>query len=812
MDPELARLVRQKLDADREIGGVPRGLVAAACAGEAALASELAGEPAPPAVEEEERGSVGPAGVYLTSLAVEGFRGIGQRAELEFEPGPGLTLITGPNGCGKSSFAEGLEFLLTGATKRWDESPAGLRRWWRNVHHEGSARIEAVFAIEGEGKAVAARHWSGDGLDDSALTFLTSGSPADPGWDDALQRFRPFLSYGELGATLEGKPSDAYDYMSRAISLGALVDARGRLGSARLSIERDHKAAREGRDGLLSALQDVADERALRCREALAGPEWGLDAIGSVIGEPAGSDAPGTLGELHRIAAIKAPDEATARDACDALRRAQDASDTAARSDSGRALARTDLIAAALRFHDHHGDQPCPVCGDGALDASWREEARREEAQLRGEAGEAQEARDELAAVIRSAQELVRPLPDAADAGLLIGVEGAAARAAWDAWRDWPDDGRGDSFAGHVEATLPPLREAAEDLRSQAKAELERRADAWRPLAEQLATWLPKARDALRGQEQSADLRKAESWLQKAEDGIRDERFRRIAEQAKRNWECLRKGSTVDVDDFVLAGRDNQRRLIVDGTVDGTGKVADARAVMSQGELHSLALSLFLPRATLDDSPFRFVAIDDPVQAMDPAKVDGLARVLGDAAAARQVIVFTHDDRLPEAVRRLEIPARQLRIARSHGSVVDVREVADPVSHYLKCAREVASTPGLPPEMARKVIPGFCRSALEAACTESVRRRRIGHGDSHAEVERTLADAHGLKKMLALALFDDLRRERDVWNELKSSYGPLAPAAVDRCNRAVHGDAETGDLKELIRDCDDLASELRRRK
>ncbi|MEP7246125.1 MAG: hypothetical protein ABI885_20925 [Gammaproteobacteria bacterium] len=43
-------------------------------------------------------------------------------------------------------------------------------------------------------------------------------------------------------------------------------------------------------------------------------------------------------------------------------------------------------------------------------------------------------------------------------------------------------------------------------------------------------------------------------------------------------------------------------------TVDGSP--AQALGVMSQGGLHSLAISLFLPRAPLAGSLFRFIAID----------------------------------------------------------------------------------------------------------------------------------------------------------------------------------------------------------
>jgi len=104
---------------------------------------------------------------------------------------------------------------------------------------------------------------------------------------------------------------------------------------------------------------------------------------------------------------------------------------------------------------------------------------------------------------------------------------------------------------------------------------------------------------------------------------------------------------------------------------------------MSQGELHSLALALFLPRATLEHSPFRFVFIDDPVQSMDPARVDGLARVLQMVAKKRQVVIFTHDDRLPEALRRLQVEANIIEVLRREGSVVELREVRNPVRQYL---------------------------------------------------------------------------------------------------------------------------------
>jgi hypothetical protein len=208
-------------------------------------------------------------------------------------------------------------------------------------------------------------------------------------------------------------------------------------------------------------------------------------------------------------------------------------------------------------------------------------------------------------------------------------------------------------------------------------------------------------------------------------------------------------------------------------------------------------LALFLPRATVPESPFGFVVIDDPVQAMDPAKVDGLARVLAAAArSGRQVVVFTHDERLAEAVRRLRLDATVLDVQRRERSAVEVRVAEDPVRRYLSDANALVRTKQLPRAIAAELVVTCCRSAIEAAALARSRRTLLAEGIDHREVQRRVDAARTTWEKVSLAVFGDPDRVDDL-NELLDRDAAWARAVLRDAAAGAHIRIDRG-TRELI--------------
>lgn len=776
--------------------------------------------------------STEPPGAYISTLTIAGFRGVGPSTTLPLTPGPGLTLVVGRNGSGKSSFAEGLELLLTGSCKRWEGRAKAWGQGWRNLHQPAATTVAAEVIVDGKGPLTVQRTWPADAaLEAGATMAKAKGEAARPlhtlGWAGALATFRPFLSYNELGSMLEDGPSKVYDALAPVLGLDDYVVVQTRLADARKQREALVKEVKATAAMLMQAAERVGEgghePRAVHLAAALKAKTWDLAAL-RTLAEGGAEVTRDVLDGLRRLSALAAPDASAVQGAVNRLREAAQQLEATHGTDAARSLARARLLEQALGFHATHwgqshkagqapsvadaGQAPsaCPVCGapDG-LGADWRDRTTQEVAALKAEASAAQRAHDAVASALREARALVRestPLPSPA-AGELPSLQ--SLREAEAMWLQARGLDQPSALADHLEAHVLDLSDAVARVAAEAAEALARREDVWRPLGQGLTQWLPVAEQAAPAKTQVEQLKQAEAWWKEAMDDLRNERFAPIADRAKAIWQQLRLQSNVDLEAVDLEGTSTRRKVTLRVSVDGAP--AEALGVMSQGELHSLALSLFLPRATLPDSPFRFICVDDPEQSMDPARVEGLARVLAGTATSRQVIVFTHDDRLHEAVRRLGIPARVLRVTRRAQSVVEVREALNPVGGYLADARAVLKTSDLRADVKGRVIPGFCRMALEAVCTAAVRERRLRKGMPHAAVDALLDEHVKLFPLMALTLFDDATRTGDVMTRLNTKVGRWAGDALTACNLGAHEHYD-GDLEGLVSDVDKLARGL----
>jgi recombinational DNA repair ATPase RecF len=833
MDDALLGVVLERL-ADKPLPSQAEDLLLAALDSDQELAAQLDA----PLAQRYPRvtGSIAekePVGAYLRSVTVAGFRGIGPSATLEVAPGPGLTLVVGRNGSGKSSFAEALEVLLTGTLLRWmPPAPVVVRNGWRSKHAIAETSIQAEFFIEGSGRATAGRAWAGGTeLFDSTSWLQRAGEKrvalSELGWNADLKEYRPFLSHAELEAFF-GRPSELHDLLASVLGLEDLTAADKRLNAVRKEREDALSDVKKHLEGLRALLRPLAegDERAKTCLTALAGTtpaKWDIKVAETTATGGAGEPAvESELAALRNLAHLSPPSATEVTKVIDALRDASAGLRDVAGSSAAEARDLAGLLDTALAHHQAHGDGDCPVCGNAnALTAEWRAAAERKRDQLQAQAAAANEAFTAAKSAASRTRALMSPVPLTLSMkvpGLDAILDRASVIAAW---REWSAPVAGDepataqsftapeaveALAQRMEATFPVLARALTNLNEAAAKEVARRDGNWSPVAAAIAAWCKDAKKVIAENEVVPALRQARKWLADASADLRDERLAPLAEKSRAIWDQLRQESSVDLGAFRLAGTNTQRRLDLDVSIDG--QPGAALGVMSQGEINALALSIFLPRATMPDSPFNFLVIDDPVQAMDPAKVDGLAKVLSTVAKERQVIVFTHDSRLAAAIRDLSIPATILEVTRQPKSRVTVRKCLNASKQALKDASDVSKDPDVPAEVLGRVVPGLCRTAVEAAFTEAFWRRQLRAGQTRAEIEAvTEGKKRTLANVAALALFGNADDGQKAAQEVEKLWGKTLARTLRNLNKGTH-DGYQGDLDLLISDSRSLVSKI----
>jgi len=744
------------------------------------------------------------AGVYLTSISARGFRGIGAEVTLDLEPGPGLTLVVGRNGSGKSSFAEALELLMTGENHRW--SGTRSKKWqdgWRNLHDGAQPCVGATMHLDEIGGVSLSRTWPHGGKLEEGTTRVTtpegSASASSLGWEKPLLVHRPFLPYNELGSMLEEGPTKLHDALEMVLGLDAIKIIRAEVDAKRKEFETQVKDAKNAAAALAANVEGLEDERASKAHEALSGRTWQLDVLEAQIDSTSG-DPTQMMGVLRAMAMLPLPDEqAVIRAANDLIQRTEER-DKLGATDVGRSQELADLLERAVAYFERDDNPDCPLCGTAeVLSYEWSSDAADQVLELRATAtaltkadGGVASAQTALTSMLQQTTPVLTELQD------LVGIDGTPLLDAWNAFSK-PEAGLSAEpvdLARHAISTVAPVVQLGESLKAEVAQRIHEQESAWRPMATQLAEWLPVGRRAEALKPVVADLKAVKKWLDDTAIELRNERFAPIRSQVTSYWELMRARSNVEISEMEFAGRGTQRRLDLSVAVDSAP--SQALGVMSQGELHSLALCLFLPRATSDQSPFRFAVIDDPVQAMDPARVDGLAEVLSTVAESRQIVVFTHDDRLPDACRRLSIDARVIEVRRALNSAVSTRDVGAPVEQYLDDARALMSTNDAPEKVTHRVVPLLCRMSLDAQCVEVIRRRQLRAGESHAAIEDLLADNPKLVPRLALALFDDVSKVNDVYPSIERRSARWGPAHIKACNKGSHKGLAV-DLAEFVK-------------
>ena len=763
------------------------------------------------------------SGTFLSSIEVEGFRGIGPTTTLQLNPRPGLTIVAGRNGSGKSSLAEALELVLTGNTYRWLNKSRTWSQQWRNLHHD-QARIRVGVVEEATGPVSIATAWpagSTDLEDRRTHTQRTVDGHVQPqqtgldslNWARPLEQFRPMLSYDELGGLLEQGSSKLYDALASILGVEQLSDALKRI-QGRLKERKAPQATVNSRRRELQAhASQIDDERARTAATLLKKTAPDITQLRALA--TGSTDIPASpIGALRALASLTYPastDQVT--EVAARLRDGVAAVADSAKTLSQREMARLELLERALSVHSEHGDMTCPVCHQGNLDEPWALSSRDLARSARQRLTDYDLAQQTLGIAQTDLRKLLSSRPGALQTSPVPETDTAvsAARQAWDDLLAVPTGEHNATtlaIADHIESKIGPLLTSLEDLRAAATAEIGRLNDVWQPVASQLAAWCDEYETAAEDKPLVDRLTAAEKWLKDNDLALKNERLRPIAEGARHAWSKLRQESNVEIGSLALEGTATRRRVQIEATIDGAE--AGSIAVLSQGELHALALSLFIPRATMVASPFRFLVLDDPVQAMDPAKVDGLVSLLGELARDRQVIVLSHDDRLPAAVRRSSINAVVLEVNRSKDSRVTISTLTDPADRYLSDAFGLVKEweEGRLDEFAvRRTLPGLLRFAVEAAAKDRYYSRAMAAGAALPDVESHWQAAATSRTKVALAVFGEPRgnHELDGWADT-----PYRRFALRNVGAAMHsGLKETIDPREAARDVERLIDDLR---
>ena len=177
----------------------------------------------------------------LVELSIRNFRGFGSNVEA-IRLDRDLVLFFGPNGFGKTSLAEAIEWLFYGSTKRRRQgegySKAEYAGTYANVHRGKPVQVDLKVLIAGKEYTLSRRLIDGDRAEASE-TYI-DGVKASFGtlFAGLSEAVYPVVAQHGLQTFIHSKPKDRRDAIGAALGLDELTALKATLEGARSSFQR----------------------------------------------------------------------------------------------------------------------------------------------------------------------------------------------------------------------------------------------------------------------------------------------------------------------------------------------------------------------------------------------------------------------------------------------------------------------------------------------------------------------------------------------------------------------------------------------
>lgn len=749
----------------------------------------------------------------LVRIRVSGYQGIAAKSplEIELDPTPGITVLHGANGSGKSSIADAIETALQGSPRVPMTGTGGKAPLWERVHC-GRDSDEAIIDLEllsgRERLEIRCRLNSASQPVEHDVTLYGDNAStridlSKTTWKSALAGHRPVFGYAAIERRIR-IAKDLQEFLDSLLAFGGCFD------TFKQEVDRCGKKSKDAKtewqNALRSAQRKVAEVDRERGQEdqldlpAIVWPgvdddvdTWllstGLTESGTAIPE---------VTEEHYQHLVVAANEAS-----EALIALEVAATTSLHAQLAGPL--KQLHAAAREIGDK--GLTCPVCATS--DVNWFVVLTDSIDDL-----------VDLTSTTETIQQKLGALRTATKKDLAIVHDVLTARAQADS-ASLPGAFESEKFVALLDRdglnATPEIRSATRELCAWIQSETwsaivrdarreSNRQRQWRrarrsAVDEFVAVWRHVGTDA----REAAAWDSATNRFRELHHTLREDRTELLTTLTRARVQSLLSDADLSVMSMSVQGTKASIKIVDKANKEMT------LAMLSAGQRNALLLSPLL--AASGTGPFGFLVLDDPVHVLDQLRVDCLAAILHELSADRRIVVLTHDERLYENLRAREPTTEVRAVLRDPLTGVVTAPLRGAMwDELLTHAAEVLALPSALREgvttSPTDLVRGLCRQALDNALRQFVMRACVEQGhEPHAHVE-SLDAANRTKDRLALAR--NMHTNDMSASDTVNAAEACVSGYLDGWNRAAHGnppssEATREEVAAARRACETLA-------